>query len=299
MDQEKLLEDFGRYLQYTRGFSKHSVRAYETDLRDCLSWIYPNGNFQAAAFTYRALRGWLAGRVREGAARTSLARYIATVRLFGAWAKKEGFIAVDPALKLTGTKVSQNLPATLNVKQTNRLLRWVKVQAEDDPQQMRDWAIFEVLYSTGMRVAELTGLDLTSLDASAHTLRVLGKGNKERVVPYGLPAHEAMRQWIEVGRGQLASEKSGQAFFLGVRGRRINQRTVRARLERACAGAGVPTISPHGLRHCAATHMLEGGADLRSVQDLLGHASLQTTQRYTHVDAARLTRIMRQAHPRA
>lgn len=238
--------------------------------------------------------------MRKGDARASVARYAASLRLFGQWMLKTGKIAADPTLKLRAAKVDSHLPQVLTLDQINRLFTYLTETAQTtDANAIRDWVAAELLYSCGIRVAELVGLNLTHVDGTNHTLRVLGKGNKERVVPYGQPAHQALRAWLQHGRPALVNENSGQALLLGARGGRVDQRIIRERLERACRLAGVPELSPHGLRHCAATHMLEGGADLRTVQDMLGHASLATTQRYTHVDAVRLSQIMRQAHPRA
>ena len=163
---------------------------------------------------------------------------------------------------------------------------------------LRDVALLEVLYATGVRVSELCGLDVADLDRSRRTMRVLGKGDRERTVPYGAPASRALEDWIAV-RGRIALKTAGGALFVGVRGRRLDPRAVRDVVHRAAALAGVPDLGPHGLRHSAATHVLNGGADLRSVQELLGHASLATTQRYTHVSAERLRSVYAQAFPRA
>ncbi|MDO5034184.1 MAG: tyrosine recombinase XerC [Actinomycetaceae bacterium] len=296
----EVVQRFERYLVHGRAMSAHSVRAYISDVESALQFCLGEEPFDPSALGARALRAWIAGKVRDGGARSSVARYVASARLFGKWMKREGIVEVDPTLKLKAASVDQVLPETLGTDQIGVLFDFLKMQAgAGDPADIRDLATTELMYSCGIRVGELVGLNLSHLNAADRTIRVLGKGSKERVVPYGVPAHEALRAWIERGRPDLVNERSGQALFLGVRGGRVDQRTVRERLERACSLAGVPIISPHGLRHSAATHMLEGGADLRSVQDLLGHSSLQTTQRYTHVDAKRLTHIMRQAHPRA
>lgn len=296
----EVVERWERYLTHTKGMSPHSVRAYVSDIESALEFTQGAQKFNPADLTPRAFRAWVASRVRHGDARSSIARYVASARLFGQWLKREGVVEVDPTLKLKAASVDQVLPQTLNTDQVKTLFEYLQARAnEGDPADIRDLAITELMYSCGIRVGELVGLNLSHLNAQDRTIRVLGKGNKERIVPYGLPAHDALRVWIEQGRPQLVNEHSGQALFLGVRGGRIGQRLVRDRLERACSRAGVPVLSPHGLRHSAATHMLEGGADLRAVQDLLGHSSLQTTQRYTHVDAGRLSAIMRQAHPRA
>ena len=164
---------------------------------------------------------------------------------------------------------------------------------------MRAWAILELTYACGLRVSEVCALDVSSLNREALTVRVLGKGNKERVVPYGPPAREALDHWLVRGRPQLVTQSSGEALFLGDRGGRIDPRVVRSMVHRMATKAGVHDVAPHGLRHSTATHLLQGGADLRAVQEMLGHASLSTTQRYTHVDTARLSAIYQRAHPRA
>lgn len=295
-----LVKEFGNWLEHARGFSPHTIRAYQTDLTAALLFTYGENPFNPAELEANTLRAFLSHRVRKGDARASVARYAASLRLFGQWMLKTGKIAADPTLKLRAAKVDSHLPQVLTLDQINRLFTYLTETAQTtDANAIRDWVAAELLYSCGIRVAELVGLNLTHVDGTNHTLRVLGKGNKERVVPYGQPAHQALRAWLQHGRPALVNENSGQALLLGARGGRVDQRIIRERLERACRLAGVPELSPHGLRHCAATHMLEGGADLRTVQDMLGHASLATTQRYTHVDAVRLSQIMRQAHPRA
>lgn len=296
----EIAQGFERYLTHSRAMSPHSVRAYMGDVESVLTFALGEEAFDPAELTPRAFRAWIASKVSEGGARSSIARYVASMRLFGAWLKREGIVEVDPTLKLKAARVDQVLPEALTIDQVDTLFAFLKSRADEgEPTSIRDLATTEVLYSCGIRVGELVGLNLSHLNASDRTLRVLGKGSKERIVPYGVPAHEALRAWVQVGRPALVNDSSGQALFLGARGGRISQRVVRQRLEQACELAGVPVISPHGLRHSAATHMVEGGADLRAVQDLLGHSSLQTTQRYTHVDAKRLSAIMHQAHPRA
>ncbi|EEH63900.1 phage integrase SAM-like domain protein [Gleimia coleocanis DSM 15436] len=295
-----LLKDFTTWLEHFRGFSTHTQRAYENDVKAALEYCFGNDPFTPIDFNSQALRSFLSNRIRKGHARASVARYAASLRLFSSWALKQGHLNSDPSLKLKTAKVDNHLPQVLSLEQINQLFNHLVETAQTgNVNAIRDWATSELLYSCGIRVAELVGLNLTSVDGSNRTLRVIGKGNKERLVPFGTPALESLRAWVTQGRPQLVNERSGQALFLGSRGGRIDQRIVRECLEKACVQAGVPVLSPHGLRHCAATHMLEGGADLRTVQDMLGHASLATTQRYTHVDAVRLSNIMRQAHPRA
>ena len=206
----------------------------------------------------------------------------------------------DPGVLLASPKVSRTLPHVLRQNQAAQLLDLAATAADDESaERIRDLAILELLYGTGIRVGECAGLDLTDVDVRGQTIRVMGKGRKERIVPFGGPARDALQRWFEV-RDQLATDRSDSAVFLGTRGGRIDQRMIRTVLQRLLRHLpDVPEISPHGLRHSAATHVLEGGADLRYVQELLGHASLATTQLYTHVSFDRLRETFERAHPRA
>ncbi len=195
--------------------------------------------------------------------------------------------------------MSRTLPTVLDADEAGALMDHAAVAADDGAAaSVRDRAIVELLYATGIRVSELCATDLDDIDHDRRTARVRGKGDKERVVPFGIPAAHALRQWL-AARGELVTPSSGAALFLGVRGGRIDPRTVRSSVHRLAAQAGVPDLGPHGLRHTAATHVLEGGADLRTVQELLGHATMSTTQRYTHVSVERLRSTFALAHPRA
>jgi integrase/recombinase XerC len=238
---------------------------------------------------------------QSGAARATLARRSATVRAFTAWALREERIAADPALRLKAPKRERSLPGVLQAPQLTRLLAGMEeAAAEGAPMAVRDRAIVELLYATGIRVGELAGLDIDDLDPDRRTLRVIGKGNKERTVPYGVPAAVAVDDWLRRGRPLLARDNSGPALFLGARGGRVDQRQVRALVHDLFEALGDTSASgPHALRHSAATHLLDGGADLRAVQEILGHSSLATTQIYTHVSVDRLRASYRQAHPRA
>jgi integrase/recombinase XerC len=238
--------------------------------------------------------------VAGGFARATIARRGAAVRTFYAWAVTSGLLDTDPAIRLVTAQPGETLPVALGVGAAAHLLDVAREAAADgDPITVRDWAALELLYATGARVGELVGADVDDLDQSARLLRLTGKGAKERVVPYGLPAVRAVTRWLEVGRPALATPASGPALLLGRRGLRIDQRQVRTLVHRAAGLAGVEDLAPHGLRHTAATHLLQGGSDLRSVQEILGHATLTTTQRYTHVSADRLRVSYLQAHPRA
>ena len=285
-----------------RNVSAHTLRAYRGDLSALDAWLSENGVGSVDEVDLRALRAWLAALAIGGAERTSLARRAAAVRGCFAWAHAHGLTATDPALSLRSPRPAKRLPETLSQAETFELLRSAIAVAGEDgsARAARDVAILELLYATGIRVSELCGLDLAAVDEDRQTVRVLGKGHKERVVPLGTPALAALDRWL-ARRGELVTARSGNALFLGERlGDRVDPRVVRRVVHRAVGLVdGAPDIGPHGLRHAMATHLLEGGADLRTVQELLGHASLATTQVYTHVSGDRLRAAFAQAHPRA
>lgn len=297
-------DQWGEYLRLSRRMSEHTIDAYLGDLRAFLDyvglrWDAPAGQF-GQALTQRSIRSWLADTLARGGARSTIARHTAAIRNFTAWAVREEILASDPAAALTSPRADQRLPTPLDESEARTLINLARAEAVDGtPAQMRAWAILELTYACGLRVSEVCALDVSSLNREALTVRVLGKGNKERVVPYGPPAREALDHWLVRGRPQLVAQSSGEALFLGDRGGRIDPRVVRSMVHRMAAKAGVHDVAPHGLRHSTATHLLQGGADLRAVQEMLGHASLSTTQRYTHVDTARLSAIYQRAHPRA
>jgi integrase/recombinase XerC len=247
------------------------------------------------------LRSWLAAQAGAGAARTTLARRTSAVKTFTAWASRNGLIDGDPATRLQVPKARRSLPAVLRQDQALDAMNAATSGAQQgDPLAHRDRLIVELLYATGIRVSELCGLDVDDVDSSRRLLRVLGKGNKQRTVPFGEPGLRALNAWLAEGRPALATADSGPALLLGTRGRRLDPRQARTVVHQTMAAVdGAPDIGPHGLRHSAATHLLEGGADLRVVQELLGHSSLATTQLYTHVTVARLRAVHDQAHPRA
>lgn len=285
-----------------RGVSAHTMRAYAGDLKALDAWLVANGSDDAMQIDLRVLRSWLGSLALAGAERTSMARRAASVRGCFSWAHAHGLLPTDPALALKSPRPSKRLPETLSQTETAEMLRSViAVAAEDDSAiGARDVAILEVLYASGIRVSEACGLDLDAIDDARQTLRVLGKGDKERTVPIGTPARKALDRWLS-RRPELVTPRSRAALFLGERlGDRIDPRMVRRIVHRAVGLVdGAPDIGPHGLRHAMATHLLEGGADLRSVQELLGHSSLATTQIYTHVSGDRLRTAFLQAHPRA
>nr|WP_157243112.1 tyrosine recombinase XerC [Pseudarthrobacter sp. GA104] len=295
------LEAFARYLSAERAVSPHTLRGYLGDVRSLLSHAAAEGALRLGDLDLGTLRRWLGDQSQAGAARATLARRSASVRVFTAWALAEELIVADPALRLKAPKREQALPGVLQAAQVTRLLATLDdAAAEGAPLSLRNRAIVELLYATGVRVGELAGLDIDDLDPDRRTLRVIGKGNKERTVPYGVPAALAVDDWLRRGRPLLAKGSSGPALFLGARGGRVDQRQVRAMVHDLFAGLGDTSASgPHALRHSAATHLLDGGADLRAVQEILGHSSLATTQIYTHVSVDRLRQSYQQAHPRA
>lgn len=294
--------DFERHLRAERGLSEHTCRAYLGDLADLVEFLAAERGVTDLARTELGdLRAWLAGMSRSrGAARSTVARRAAAARTFFRWAARTGRVPIDPSLRLQAPGKTRTLPGVLRQREASSLMDLAAVAADDDdPLHVRDRAVLELLYASGIRVGELAALDLDDVDLVQQVVRVLGKGGKERVVPFGRPAQEALVTWAAY-RPRLATPTSGPALFLGRRGRRVDPRQVRETVHRMLAHVpGAPDLGPHGLRHSAATHLLEGGADLRLVQELLGHASLATTQIYTHVSTERLRSSYEQAHPRA
>lgn len=295
------LAAYERHLVSERDLTHHTVRAYVADIAGMLEHAAKLGHTDLGSLDLRALRSWLANQQTRGLARTTIARRATAVRVFTAWAQRTGLAENDAGTLLGSPKAHRTLPPALRRDEARDLLETAARRADDGSALgLRDVAILELLYATGIRVGELCGLDVDDLDGERRVLRVLGKGRKERTVPYGAPAERAVGSWLAQGRPLLAVAGSGAALFLGARGRRIDQRAVRTLVHSRLADVpGAPDLGPHGLRHTAATHLLEGGADLRTVQELLGHASLATTQIYTHVTTDRLRQAYRQAHPRA
>ncbi|WP_406067152.1 tyrosine recombinase XerC [Micromonospora sp. NBC_01638] len=309
------VDDFAEHLSRVRNRSEHTVRAYVTDLVSLLDHAVRMGCVDLAGLDLSVLRSWLARQRTTGAARTSLARRAASARAFSAWAHRAGLLSADVGAALASPRAHRELPNVLRADQAAALVEAPARQpppADPPPTQpapdatedaeavpLRDRVLLELLYATGVRVSEACGLDVGDVDHGRRVIRVFGKGGRERSVPYGVPAQCSLDDWLRRGRPALVGARSGDALLLGARGGRLNPTTARQIVGAYAEAAGLPRTSPHGLRHSAATHLLEGGADLRAVQELLGHSSLASTQIYTHVSVERLRAAYRQAHPRA
>jgi integrase/recombinase XerC len=300
----EVLDDFTGALASERGFSPNTIRGYRTDLKDLAEFCVARKVEQPSAITLDVLRDWLYAGSERGLARASLARRAAAARTFFAWTTREGVTETDPALRLRAQKSRGSLPRVLPQNQTETLLTQLETAAaEGDALALRDLAIAELLYASAIRVSELCGLDVDDVDLERNVVRVMGKGSKQRVVPFGIPAAKAIDRYVRTARRTLVSgdpAEDAHALFLGARGARLGPRTVHRMVSRLLEEApGSGPAGPHTLRHTAATHLLDGGADLRAVQEMLGHSSLGTTQIYTHVSAERLRAVYEQAHPRA
>jgi integrase/recombinase XerC len=317
------VDDFGRHLAAVEGRSEHTVRAYVGDVVSLLDHAAYEGRTTVAALDITVLRGWLAARMGSGAARSSQARRAAAVRAFTGWAHRTGLSPEDPGAQLSSPRAHRSLPTVLRADQAAELMDSagrgpaepeagagvpepegppsgdVAEPAVGDALEIRDRAVLEMLYATGIRVSELCSLNRADVDHARQVVRVFGKGAKERAVPFGHPARRALDAWLRLGRPELLSRASRDALFLGAKGGRLQPTVVRRIVADAARAAGLPRTSPHDLRHSAATHLLDGGADLRAVQELLGHSSLASTQIYTHVSTERLRAAFNQAHPRA
>lgn len=306
------VDDFAEHLSRVRNRSAHTVRAYVTDLVSLLDHAVRMGCVDLAELDLSVLRSWLARQRTTGAARTSLARRAASARAFSAWAHRAGLLPADVGAALASPRAHRELPSVLRADQAAALVEAPARQApppnppaESGPSEaaeavrLRDRVLLELLYATGVRVSEACGLDVGDVDHGRRVIRVFGKGGRERSVPYGVPAQRALDEWLRRGRPAMVGARSGDALLLGARGGRLNPTTARQIVGAYAETAGLPRTSPHDLRHSAATHLLEGGADLRAVQELLGHSSLASTQIYTHVSVERLRAAYRQAHPRA
>ncbi len=300
MQLERAVDDFAAHLAAERGFSAHTVRSYRSDLAQLTDFARQRGIESADGLDLELLREWLWHGSQAGLTKSTLARRSAAVRGLTAWLARTGAVASDAAARLRAPKPDHHLPRVLTRRQMDGILAGLSSRTlEGDPGALRDLAVVELLYASALRVSEVTGLDLDSVDLERLTVRVLGKGSKERVVPFGVPAKNAVADYLDRGRPALLADPT-RAMFLGARGARIGTRAVYSLVASLIAGLpGDGGSGPHTLRHTAATHLLDGGADLRAVQEMLGHASLGTTQIYTHVSAERLKESYRTAHPRA
>lgn len=298
--QPEVLVAFASHLTAQRGLSAHTVRAYTSDLEQLLAFAIERGVPALEQVDLTLLRGWLAEMSERQLSRSTVARRGAAVRTFFDWAVRTSRMAEDPSARLASPRLHRSLPTVLAVNSAATLMDAAReIAASGQPADVRVWACVELLYATGARVGEIVELNVSDVDFEQRCVRVMGKGSKERVVPFGVPAAAALDQWLATGRPALVGKTATDALFIGQRGQRWGQRQVRESVHRLSARAGVDDVAPHDLRHSAATHLLQGGSDLRTVQEVLGHATLATTQRYTHVSAERLRSSYQLAHPRA
>ena len=300
MNLDRAADDFVRHLRIERGFSQNTVRSYRSDLTQFVTFAEERGVTRVADLDLELLRDWLWASAQQELSKATLARRSAAARGFTSWLTRTEEVTADPGVRLRAPKPDRHLPRVLTRTQMDRMLDGLEARAAtDDPNAIRDLAVIELLYASALRVSEVTGLDVPDVDLGRLTVRVLGKGSKERTVPFGVPAAKALRRYYDEARPKLLAEPT-LAMFLGPRGGRLGSRAVYAlvsALLEETPGSG--PAGPHALRHTAATHLLDGGADLRAVQEMLGHASLGTTQIYTHVSRERLTEAYKTAHPRA
>ncbi len=301
VDLQRTVDDFASYLSADRGFSEHTVRSYRSDLSQLADFAIARGATDADDLDLELLRDWLWRASQDGLAKSTIARRAAAARSLTSWLARTSSTPTDAATRLKAPKSDHHLPRVLTREQMAAILGRVDERAQTgDPVAVRDAAMIELLYASALRVSELTGLAIGDVDLGRLTVRVLGKGSKERVVPFGIPAKQAILAWLDV-RHALADDSGAAApLFVGARGKRLASRTVYELVSNLLATVpGTGPSGPHTLRHTAATHLLDGGADLRAVQEMLGHASLGTTQLYTHVSTERLKESYRVAHPRA
>lgn len=298
----KTLEKFLDYLKIEKNRSDNTIRSYQTDIELLFEFLTSRGLSSFHEIQTEFIKEWIVSLKKNNISNTTISRRISSIKVFFNFLVKNNLIEINPTLKIIAPKLNKVLPNILGQKQAEQLLTQAaiyEVEEESQEVRIRDYAILEVLYSTGIRVSELVGLDVEDINFSNLTLKVLGKGKKERFVPFGIPAREAIDKYLKDSRNSF-NDKNSQALFLGLRGKRLNVRQVRRILNKAMDQIeNSKEVSPHDLRHSAATHMLEAGADLRIVQELLGHSSLATTQKYTHVTIERLREVFANAHPRA
>ena len=292
----KLVAAYESYLMNIRHASDNTVASYLRDVRQFTTYLEQTDGPALEACTQETVCAYVRHLTSIGKSPATVSRCVASLKSFYGYCVSTGAVAQSPVHDIPQQKAEKRLPQILTGREVELLLEQPKCT---DMKGYRDKAMLETLYATGMRVAELVGLDVADVTFGNRTVKVTGKGDKQRVMPFGAPADKALRDWLEHGRPVLCGDMSDDAFFLGSQGGRIGQRMVRKVVHDRARKAGVPDISPHALRHSAATHMLDGGADLREVQEMLGHSSLKTTQRYTHVSIEQLKARYGQAFPRA
>jgi integrase/recombinase XerC len=302
VDLRAAIGGYARHLELDRGFSVHTLRGYRADLADLAGFAESTGVDDTAGLDLELLRGWLWRGSSAGLAKSTLARRSAAARGFTKWLATTGTADADAGVRLKAPRPDRHLPRVLTRGQVEGLLDDLGARAATgEPNAVRDLAVIELLYASALRVSELVGARLVDLDRERMTVRVLGKGDKERVVPFGIPARRALDAYLDDARATLLDGRDDPGtIFVSARGRQLSTRTVYELVARLLADLpGSGPAGPHAFRHTAATHLLDGGADLRAVQELLGHASLATTQIYTHVSAERLKESYQLAHPRA
>ena len=287
-------------LEASRGYSKHTVKSYLTDLADLVDFLEVLGIMSPDLIDLESLRAWLYTLSERNMAKSSMARKTASARSYTAWLYEQGVLTIDPGLRLRTPKAGKSLPKVVSKEAMAQLLQELEsASGTGDPQAIRDLLIVELLYATGARVSELSGLNLSDIDEHRRLIQVTGKGNKQRMIPYGIPAELAVQKWLNFGRPQMVGANTSFELLLNSQGKRLGTRQIYEVVAKALSGTALGAAGPHALRHTAATHLLDGGADLRAVQELLGHSSLGTTQIYTHVSIERLKEGYKSAHPRA
>lgn len=297
---ETLAERFIVHLATAKGYSENTQRAYRSDILDLVNHLRALGRSESSEITLDDLRDWLYRVTEAGAAKSTVARKSATVRAFTNWLERQGLHETNLGLRLRSPKTGRPLPKVVSAETLAEVFdRLAAGSASGNPDRLLDSVVVELLYATGMRVAELVRLNMGDIDYSRRLLKVTGKGNKQRMVPYGEPADQALESWIRLGRPHFQSEATDDALLISARGKRLNVRVVYGIVAGLLRDTPMGAAGPHALRHSAATHLLDGGADLRAVQELLGHSSLGTTQIYTHVSVDRLRQGYQNAHPRA
>lgn len=297
---DRALAEYSVHLGSAKGYSANTVKGYLADMHDLYESMSLEPNDLVTSLDLEILREWLWKVSEKGASKATIARKSAAARSFSSWLHKSGHLTQDPGLRLRSPKAARTLPKVVSRESLKQVFSRLSTKATiDNPSGLRDLAVVELLYATGARVSELVGLDLGSVDFSRNIVRLMGKGSKERMVPFGQPARDALDNWMQLGRREFANDRSSAALFLNSRGQRVGVRQVYSLVAGLLQETATGAAGPHALRHSAATHLLDGGADLRAVQELLGHASLGNTQIYTHVSIERLRDGYKNAHPRA